>query len=172
MDPRRQRSFDAIQRVFFGMVLTRRYHEITIAEIINGAGVARSTFYEIFPNKDALLASALAGPFAILARSVDVKGDVVRTQALLEHFWENRGMARGLFTGAARPKLVATLAAQIDAQLLETRARLSISRPLAATALAELLLGTIATWSLGRAPGDSASLARGLHQVASTAFRA
>jgi AcrR family transcriptional regulator len=171
MDPRRQRSIAAVQRVFFSMVLSRRYHEITIQDILLGAGIAKSTFYEIYPNKDALLASALEGPFAILARCVDEKPDVARTQALLAHFWENRGMARGLFTGSARPKLVAALATQVDARLAETKARLSISRPLAAAALAELMLGAISTWTLGRAPGDAGSLARALHQAGRTAFR-
>lgn len=170
-DPRRQRSLDAIQRVFFSLVLTRRFHEITIAQVLRESGVARSTFYEIFPNKDALLTSALQGPFSILARCVDAAPDTARIHALLEHFWQNRAMARCLFTGTARPKMVKALAVELDAALVRRGARLTVPRALAATALAELQLGALAAWLLGQAPGDAASLAAGLVQTCRDAFR-
>lgn len=171
-DPRRQRSLQAIHRVFFAMVLERRYHEITIQDILREAGVAKSTFYEIFASKDALLASALEGPFSILASCVDQDPDIVRIEALLEHFWQNRGMARALFTGQARAKLGRALARQLDARLVRSPRRLSVPRSLAASALAELQLTAIGEWLLGRATSDAKTLAKALHQSCSTAFRA
>ena len=52
---------------FFSLVLSQRYHEIRVGDVLVRSGVSRSTFYEHFRNKDELLAASLEGPFQTLA---------------------------------------------------------------------------------------------------------
>jgi AcrR family transcriptional regulator len=67
IDPRKKRTRDELLAAFFKLVLSRRYHEIRIADILSGSGVSRSTFYEHFASKDELLCASIEGPFMILA---------------------------------------------------------------------------------------------------------
>jgi len=70
IDPRKQRTRDELLAAFFKLVLSRRYHEIRIADILSESGVSRSTFYEHFASKDKLLCASIEGPFLILAGMV------------------------------------------------------------------------------------------------------
>ena len=167
LDPRKRRSREALLQAFFGLVLSRRYHEITIADVIAKAGVSRSTFYEHFRSKDALLAAAIEGPFGILASML---GDPspTRVQGILEHFWQNRGMARGIFQGAGLRPVRATLVAMIEARLKRDHgAHLRVPPRLAAHALADAMLSPIIAWLAGEASCSAADLAQTLQ--ASTA---
>lgn len=149
-DARRSRTRQAIRSAFFGMVLERRYYEIKIDDIIEQAGIARSTFYEHFKSKDELLADSLEGPFARLANLVDGSGTKQALVDILEHFWENRGMARGIFTGAIRKKVAATLAGMIQKKLAKQITDKKLPLPLISIQLSEMMLTPIAAWLLGQ----------------------
>ena len=86
-DKRVQRTRQALLGAFFGLVLERRYDEIKVADILERAGVGKSTFYEHFSSKDAILASSLTGPFEVLADSTRRPDNTAQLIALLEHFW-------------------------------------------------------------------------------------
>jgi AcrR family transcriptional regulator len=166
-DPRKRRSREALLQAFFGLVLTRRYHEITIADVVAKAGVGRSTFYEHFRSKDALLAAAIEGPFGILASMLG-EPSPTRVQGILEHFWQNRGMARGLFQGAGLRPVRATLVALIEARLKRDHGpHLRLPPRLAAHALADAMLSPIIAWLSGEAACTAHDLAESLQ--ASTA---
>ena len=159
VDTRRQRTRDALLGAFFVLVLERRYHEIRIDDILARAGVGRSTFYEHFRNKDALLGAALEGPFSIFAQVI-VESNPTRMQALLDHFWQNRALARGILLGAVRRRTDAVLINMIEQQLKRTHgAYLRVPPRLAAVALAELQLAPITAWLLGESACESAVLA-------------
>ena len=177
MDPRRKKTLAAIQKAFFGFVLHRRYHEIKIDDIVAAAGIARSTFYEHYRSKDALLSASLTGPFQVLAtsvRGVQLDGlDAVaqRLTQILLHFWGNRGIARGIFFGDSRRKLAQTLAGCLEVEFKLSKARLSLPLPLVCVAIAETLLTMLNEWLLGRVACAPEQLALAMHKFASAAFR-
>lgn len=167
-DVRRQRTRQALLGAFFVLVLQRRYHEVRIDDILAKAGVGRSTFYEHFANKDALLAASLEGPFAILADAV-LLPSVPRLEGVLAHFWQNRALAPGILTGAVRRKVARVLVDMIEQRLKRGHAaHLRLPVRLAAVALAEVQLAPITAWL----NGESACTPRALAQALQDSVRA
>jgi AcrR family transcriptional regulator len=173
IDPRKQRTRDELLAAFFKLVLSRRYHEIRIADILSGSGVSRSTFYEHFASKDELLCASIEGPFQILAGMVCGESGAGQVEGLLAHFWENRALARGLFQGAAHRALRRKLIACIEARLDDcARNRLKIPRRLVAHALADSMFSPIIAWLVGEATCDAGELAVALQRSAAATIDA
>ncbi|MEO6065999.1 MAG: TetR/AcrR family transcriptional regulator [Lysobacterales bacterium] len=172
LDPRKRRTRDALLQAFFGLVLQRRYHEIRIADVLAQAGVSRSTFYEHFSSKDALLAASIEGPFSILT-SLLGEHSLPRVQALLEHFWLNRGLARTLFQGAGIRPVRATLVAAVEKRLKRDHGpRLRVPPRLAAHAIAEAMLSPIVAWLNGEAACSASDLAQALQATTAAILEA
>src|SRR5271168_950215 len=106
-DPRRDRRVDrtrdALLDAFRELALNKQFEDISVADIAARAGVGRSTLYEHFSGKDALLASSIAVPFSVLADTLRGNNGA-RLVRLLEHFWANRPLARSIFSGPVRRK--------------------------------------------------------------------
>lgn len=173
MDPRRKRTRDQLLAAFFKLVLSRRYYEIRIGDILAASGVSRSTFYEHFASKDNLLCASIDGPFSILVGMVGNQSSPRQVEALLEHFWENRALARGLFQGAPhralRRKLIASLESRLDDCVSST---LLIPRRLAAHALADAMFSPIIAWLLGEVTCESRQLAAALQRSTAASIAA
>ena len=89
-------------------------------------------------------------------------------QGILEHFWQNRAMALGIFQGAGLRPVRATLVAMIEARLKRDHgAHLRVPPRLAAHSLADAMLSPIFAWLAGEATCTAADLAQTLQ--ASTA---
>lgn len=170
-DARTQRSKDAIHAAFFEMVLSQPFDAITIEAVIEKSGVARSTFYQHFSNKDALLASSLSGPFGVLVSCASESCDLERLGSLLEHFWQNRNATRVILNGEVRRKVTEALARMLEAQWQQQKVRLHTPTEIASLALADLILSSINAWLQGRATCAATQLAVSLHGAASKAFR-
>jgi AcrR family transcriptional regulator len=170
-DRRIERTRDALEGAFIRLMLEgRRYDRITIGDLIARAGVGRSTFYEHYPNKDALLAATIRYPFAGVASAVDANAKVATLRDALSHFEGNRVHAKAVFAGAARRKIVRVLAAMIE-ERLRARARSNGMVPSAtlgivAASLAEGQLATIVAWLGGDLPSDAGGIAAALHEMA------
>lgn len=172
-DPRRRRTRQDLLAAFFSLVLSRRYHEIRVADVLERSGVGRSTFYEHFGNKDALLSASLEGPFQTLASLVRTDADAQRVQAILEHFWHNRALARSLFQGAALRIVRRTLVEHVEAALSrDQRSRLRIPVRLAASSLADGLFSPIVAWLSGEAKCSAQDLAVALQLSVAASARA
>lgn len=175
-DKRVQKTRQALLGAFFGLVLERRYDEIKIGDILERAGVGRSTFYEHFSSKDAILASSIAGPFQVLADATRPADNTAQLVLLLEHFWENRAIARGILLGAVRRKTTPVLVDLIEQRLKIDRADKSASLiipvRLAAIQLAEGLLAPTAAWLTGDAQCSAEALALALRRTATATISA
>jgi AcrR family transcriptional regulator len=175
-DKRVQRTRQALLRAFFGLVLERRYDEIKVADILERSGVGRSTFYEHFSGKDAILASSLTGPFEVLAGTTGRADNTAQLTLLLEHFWENRAIARGIFLGPVRRKASAVLVELIEQRLKLDRvdkvAALTIPLRLVAIQLAEGLLAPTTAWLVGEAQCSAGALALALRRTATATVAA
>jgi AcrR family transcriptional regulator len=167
-DARAERTRDALLGAFFDLVQTDRYDEITVSGIIGRAGVSRSAFYAHFAGKDALLAASIARPFSVLARTL--KGDNRDALiGLLDHFWSNRALARGILQEPARRRVLVVLTDEVEDILMQggpwKRGPLILPSRLAAIQLADLLLAPVAAWLAGTSHCRSETLAIALLRV-------
>jgi AcrR family transcriptional regulator len=172
-DPRKRRTRQDLMSAFFSLVLSRRYHEIRVADVLIRSDVSRSTFYEHFRNKEELLSASLEEPFQILASLVGAQADTQKTQVVLEHFWQNRGLATSLFQGTALQIVRRTLLQHVEAALdHEPRSRLRIPVRLAAHSLADGLISPVIAWLAGEAKCSAQQLAHALQLSAVASARA
>ena len=145
-DRRIRRTKLAIFDAFRDLVLSQRYDAIRTSDIIEGAGVGRSTFYDHFKSKDDVLLTSIEPLFATLA---DISaGTAARHDVffVLEHFWAQRAFARVIFRGDVYERLTRKLADMICERLQEDD---PAQRTLSATADAHGRLGVIRAWLLG-----------------------
>jgi AcrR family transcriptional regulator len=169
-DRRVQKTRQALLDAFFTLVLKAPYEDITVRDIVVRAGVGRSTLYEHFSGKDAILAASLGGPFAVLADALQPRDNTAALTALLEHFWSNRAVAPGIFAGPMRRRTVAVLVRLIEQRLrAEAPARrtaLLLPTRLAAIHLAEALFAPVAAWLAGQSACSAQRLALALRKAA------
>ncbi len=165
-DARVRRTRQRLLAAFSELLLTRPYDEITVQLVAARAGVARSSLYEHFRGKRGLLALSLAGPLTVLADALGEADNTDALTALLRHFWDNRALARSLFTGAMRAHAVAVLVRLIEERLRGERTALRLPRRLAAIQLAEALFAPTAAWLACECRCGVPQLARGLRRTA------
>lgn len=142
-DRRVQRTRMAVFEAFRGLVLTRKYDDIKISEIIDGAGIGRSTFYEHFRNKDDVLLTAIEPLFGPLAKIPPGAADAPQVQFVINHFWEQRRFARIVLQGALYEKLTRKLADMIEFQMVSED---DAERKLSSVGAASAMLGVIRAW--------------------------
>ena len=160
-DRRITRTRAALIGAFNHLVLIkRRQRGIKAAEIIAEANVGRSTFYDHYSSADAVMLEAIRHPFGILADALTGRGDAANLIPLLEHFWENRQLARDTLVRLDGP-VTRVLTEMIEERLGDMP--LSIPTRLAAMQLAESALAPIAGWVTAEAPCTPEALARAIH---------
>lgn len=155
-DVRVARTRAALLAAFNRVFLTRRERHVHLREVIEQAGIGRSTFYNHYSSADDLLLDALRPPLTLLAEVAMGRGDPERLAGLLRHFWHNRQRARDILGGrlAFRTELMFT--DMIEALLEETIS----SRRLAARIMANALIAPIRSWLVGEAPSSPEALAK------------
>ncbi len=167
-DRRVERTRLAILGAFRDLVLTRGYDLISVRDVVDTAGVGRSTFYEHFDDKDDLFQESLRPLLSVLA---EVIGDGRAPHALamvITHFGHNRRLARAMMAGSPRRLMSRFLAELFEEKLTaaarETRAaRPLVPTPLIAAHLAEAQLGLIGAWLSGKSGCTPEAVAHALH---------
>jgi AcrR family transcriptional regulator len=166
-DRRTQRTRCALFEAFNALFFERAYDRITVGAIVRRAGVGRSTFYEHYIDKEDLLSASIRAPLSGLAASVDRVHDGARARRAIAHFWQNRNQARLIFGGGARAPITRVLATMI-ADRLRARAPDTTRRSihLAAVAIAESHVGTVAAWLRGEVEATANDVADALVTMA------
>ena len=94
LDARVRRTRDALGDALDRLMLEKPFDDITIQEVLDRAGVARSTFYTHFSDKDDLLLSDAAEFFEGVAMSLSMHGDesdrVFPVQVFFDHVGDMR----------------------------------------------------------------------------------
>ncbi|WP_375203076.1 TetR/AcrR family transcriptional regulator [Hyphococcus sp.] len=162
-DRRVKRTRMAIFEAFRELVLTRKYDDIRLADIIDMSGIGRSTFYEHFRNKDDVLVTSIEPLFSALAKIPPGAAEREHVQFVIEHFWEQRRFARIVFRDVLYEKLSRKLADMIE---LEIAVGDPAEKRFQSVAAASAMLGVIRAWLAGEFSMTAEDLSRRLMQTA------
>ncbi|MRL68445.1 TetR family transcriptional regulator [Brevundimonas sp. SPF441] len=161
-DGRRARTRQAIMDALTRLMSERRYSAIGTTNVIETAGVGRSTFYEHFQSKAAVLEAIVEPILTPLALAGSGLGNTARLKVLLDHLWERRALTRRLFEPPLRARLQRRLAASIEARIASGAAH---PPSLVAIGAAAAQFAMIHTWLSGDVSCRSEALADALAGV-------
>jgi AcrR family transcriptional regulator len=147
------RTREAIVNAFSRLALSTRRARPPISQLLREAGVARSTFYKHFDDRESLLLEAMSGPLLIIADAIIADHGEQSLTSLLDHFWEQRRSGGDVLAGPFAARLARSLAQMIvdKAPELERNDALRI---------ADGQIACVRLWISGETPGLSATLAR------------
>ena len=160
-DPRVQRTRAALRNAFNRLFIEHGYGSITPAAIAAAAGVGRSTFYDHYAGKAELLQDTVSAVLQPLAQAAAGSEAPLLLQSL-QHFWDNRSVARRMMTG--RPALIVRTRL---ADLIEEALRIDgiagkVPLALIAASSAAGTLAMIEAWLTGRHACTAEQLATAL----------
>lgn len=166
VDPRVAKTRERIIESFSSLVFERPYEDVSTSEIIDQAGVGKSTFYEHFRGKDELLCQSASGMLATLAAAIDESRDAGAIRCLLEHFVQVWSTTRSILRGPAAVPFRRTLADLIETRLkalLERRrCRSLVPGRLVAIQVADAQFALITNWLEQLRPCSSEALAESI----------
>lgn len=138
----RQRLLDT----FNTLVLNGAKGKITVSDVVQEAGVGRSTFYDHYSSAEDIHQQALAGPMTLLAEALLGLKTEERLSFLLGHFRENRERARRTLSGEEGEKLQRLLVTILISRLSSRADLTAEDRKVASIELAVVSLALIRTW--------------------------
>ena len=158
-DRRVTRTRGAIVDSFNQLVRERSYRSIQVPDILDEAGVGRSTFYEHFKNKDALLLQSASRFFEVLANAVNPDCDPSALTHVTSHFSQVRRMAKDLLASTAFDSIANDIASRIREKLRRRVASSTSSNvvliDLGATQIAYAQLALVREWLHALEPRSS-----------------
>ena len=168
MSGRARKTRLQLVRAFNKLILERGYAKLTVGDVVDAAGVGRSTFYEHFETKDDILRQSLKPFFSILADTVTAADVSEQLSYIIAHFWENRVLARVMFGGSTRQLVSRMLSDLIQTRLIGITHKSRRPAPLVpvelvAASLADSQLGTIVAWCSGSGDVKPAEVAELIH---------
>jgi AcrR family transcriptional regulator len=153
----------ALIEAFKRLVVSRRYEEFYIADIIAAADVSRSSFYEHFHSKQDLLQECLQGVIEPLS-AVGFAGEIEfeHVVGLLDHFQEVGEISLAFLKSDVSQIFVQMLSHAIAQKLARQASTTTIPHRLAAAQIAESTLGLLREWLSHFAETRSQDVARQL----------
>lgn len=159
---------------FEELVVRKPYQQISVGNIVNKADVGRSTFYDHYKNKDALLRESLVGVVNLLAQLTTAECDPDKIAHLLEHFREVGDVARSFFNEPSQELIVAAIAEAIEEANSERRdssasaeeSPVGVPPEFAARLAAETITAMIKTWLNAEAVCAARELACSMNRAA------
>lgn len=155
----RRSAREAILTAFRDIVLENGFDGVRVLDIVQRSGVARSTFYEHFQSREDVLLDSMRVPLQMLAQLAGPVPDTARTTAALEHFAQNRELAKSLLDGQGAAA-VRRLLSEMISQAGQRRFRF-------ADAAAGAQLAVIASWLDERGARPAAAVAAALREITS-----
>ena len=165
MDPRVSRTLGSLQEALLELASDRELGDIPVADIVERAGVNRSSFYQHYPDKETLLADALdAAVERAGAELPDLSGPLEGPPAALlsylRHLDEHAEVYKRVLGEHGSPVVTERLRARIEAAVSETiqqsRAHVFAGLPVdvVAAGIAGSVLGVLSAW-IARDPRPS-----------------
>ena len=158
MDPRRRRTREAVISALTRLAAQRRYDDINAGELVAAAGIGRSTFYEHFHGKDAVLLAAMEPILLTLANAVVGRASRAQVRTTLKHLWDRRSLGRIILSSRAAALVQRRLAAIIAARL-EAPGPAAAPSSMVAMAAAAGELAMLRMWLAGEAACSADALA-------------
>ena len=177
VDVRAQRSTHALAHALIELIQESegRFEDITVREILERAGVGRTTFYSHFRSKEDVLHSAYEGTFglfkSLLEQGTNGKVRLFPVREFVEHVASVRpvlvAIRKAGLADDMRSQFIGYAADIIECQIRDRNLAMMVQPRLAARMLAAALIESIDWWfdhqSIGPAEIDSA-----FHLVAGT----
>ena len=143
-DPRVRRTRDALGDALIALVQEKPFESITVQDLLDRAGVGRSTFYAHFSDKDDLLLSDVDDFFRHMSE-LPVEGRVAPVRELFAHVAEARPLYDAL-QALDRAGEMLEIARGHFASSIASRLPDSEGRAATAEALAGALFSLLAFW--------------------------
>ncbi len=125
MDPRIARTRASMQTALLDLCREREYADLSVSDITEASGINRSTFYQHYADKEALLADALDGFVESAAAQIEAEelnapnaDPRAMIQKFLEHVRENAALYRTVLGPTGSPVIVANLRERVIALAL------------------------------------------------------
>jgi AcrR family transcriptional regulator len=157
--PGKSAARDAILLAFADIILESGYEKVRVLDVVARSGVARSTFYEHFQSREDLLRESMRGPFETLAQLVVPTGDLTRVASTLDHFMQNRALAKSVMANPGTNALIDVLS-----ELIEARSGAFLTG-IAARAVAGGQMAAISSWLDGKDTCTADDLAQTLQAM-------
>jgi AcrR family transcriptional regulator len=111
-DPRAARLRGRLRDAALTLVAQRPVDELTVADLVNRAGVSRQAFYQHFGDRDDAIATAFTAAFA--AATDDLHGDGrTRILRLFDFAADHRAMYRNVVGSAVSQRVVSAFRAEL-----------------------------------------------------------
>ena len=149
-DRRVKRTKSLVFEAFFQMVQSTRYDELKTKDIIEKAGIGRSTFYEHFLDKDDVLSQSLEHLMSIYAAALIGKENHDNLLSALTHFWERRVFARVILKHPTREVVDSCLRNLISSNMSDTNMGNDKDRHAHASFLSSGFLSLLNEWLTGK----------------------
>jgi AcrR family transcriptional regulator len=173
LDRRIERTRGAVLAAFGHLVLTVGYDRISVRDIIERAGIGRSTFYDHFEDKDDVLRQSVEPVLAILAATLADAPPPAQLTAVVAHFSDSRRLLRAFFDGPPRRLIARYLAELIEVRVTTTNDIAPLlPATMVAAQLAESQLGLVQSWLEDPDRVDAATVASALVLTTRAAARA
>ena len=125
MDPRIARTRASMQTALLDLCREQEYADLSVSDITEASGINRSTFYQHYADKEALLSDALDGFVEAAAAQIEAEKlnapdadprEMIRK--FLEHVRENAALYRTVLGPTGSPVIVANLRQRVIALAL------------------------------------------------------
>lgn len=178
-DRRVRKTRDALVGAFSELSQRHAYGKIRVQDISSHSDVGRSTFYEHYRDKEALLIESIRPLLRVLASTGTPRWDAGCAEHLLGHLADQKPRSTEYFVGHslrhARGEIRDELAKLILGQLGgdgRARSRGGLPLDLQASLFADILMSWVATWLGPGCKSDAGSFSSAMHRSLAGSYAA